>query len=118
MAALSGGREQGQVDFSTLGLRWGWDLRANGQQTAWLRLHGALGRRFASGDRQPQATLNWRGGEAFTISGLAVAKQTTVAALGVTARVSRNGLLYFGYEGTFAHQLRDQSLQVRGSLRF
>jgi len=118
VGALTGASESGRVDFSTVGLRFGIDLRGSGQEAAWLRLQGSIGRRFASGDRLPTATLNWRGGEPFTVSGLPVAKQATVASLGMTARISPNGALYFGYQGQYADTVRDHALQARYSLRF
>jgi len=118
IAALRGGSSHGRVDFSTAGVRWGMDLRSRGQSDAWLRLHGSAGRRFASGDRLPEATLNWRGGDVFTVSGVPVAKQSTVVSFGIAARVSRNGLLDLGYDGQFAGKVRDNGLRARYSLRF
>jgi len=118
VAALAAAKDSARVDFSTVGLRFGMDLRSSGQEADWLQLQGSIGRRFASGDRLPAATLNWRGGDAFTVNGLPVAKQTTVASLGVTARVTPNGSLYFGYDGQYADSVRDHALQARYSLRF
>ncbi|HVJ38277.1 MAG TPA: autotransporter domain-containing protein [Stenotrophomonas sp.] len=118
VAALTGAKESTRVDFSTAGLRFGVDLRSRGQDTGWLRLQGAIGRRRASGDLLPTATLHWRGGDPFTVSGLPLAKWTTVASLGVTARITRNGALYLGYQGQYADAVRDHALQARYSLRF
>ncbi|HVJ39451.1 MAG TPA: autotransporter domain-containing protein, partial [Stenotrophomonas sp.] len=117
-AALSGRSGRGRVDFSTVGLRWGMDLRGSGQQEPWLRLQGSVGRRFASGDLLPQATLHWRGGDAFTVSGVPVARQSTVVSLGVAARLSRNGVLDLGYDGQFAGKVRDHGVRARYTLRF
>jgi subtilase-type serine protease len=117
-AALSGRKGHGRVDFSTVGLRWGMDLRSSGQQESWLRLHGSAGRRFAAGDRLPETTLNWRGGDAFTVTGVPVAKQSTVVSLGIAARLGRNSVLDLGYDGQFAGEMRDNGVRARYSLQF
>jgi subtilase-type serine protease len=118
VAALTATRERARVDFATAGVRFGIDLHSRSQDTGWLRLQGAIGRRHASGDLVPTATLNWRGGDPFTVSGLPLAKWTTVGSLGVTARLTSNGSLYFGYQGQYAGAARDHALQARYSLRF
>jgi subtilase-type serine protease len=117
-AVLSGRKANSRADFSTLGLRWGMDMRGGGQQEAWLRLHGSVGRRFAFGDLLPATTLNWHDGDVFTVSGVPVAKQSTVVSLGVAARVSPHGVLDLGYDGQFAGKIRDNGMRARYSLRF
>ncbi|HEY5805258.1 MAG TPA: autotransporter domain-containing protein [Lysobacter sp.] len=118
VAALTGEAADTRVDLSTLGVRFNFNLKAAQQQDSWLSLRGGLGRRHASGDLAPAASVAWTGGGAFDVHGAPLAENATLAELGLGARVSRNGLLEFNYSEQFAEEARDYGLNARYSLRF
>ncbi|HVJ37312.1 MAG TPA: autotransporter domain-containing protein, partial [Stenotrophomonas sp.] len=100
------------------GLRFGFDLAARGQVQDWLSLRGSLAYQQANGDLTPSAQMQWQQGPGFTVWGAPLAKHSTLASLGVAARLSENSLLELNWHGAFASHARDNSLGLRYSMRF
>ncbi|MGO4223229.1 autotransporter domain-containing protein [Lysobacter sp. TAF61] len=118
VAALSGDVADTRVNLSTVGLRFNLNLKGARQEQDWLSLRGAVGRRHASGDLAPAASVAWQGGSAFDVHGAPLAENSTVAELGLGARVSRNGLLELNYSGQIADDARDYGINARYSINF
>ena len=100
------------------GLRFGFDLAARGQVQDWLSLRGSLAYQRAYGDLTPAAQMQWQQGPGFTVWGAPLAKRSTLAALGIAARLSEHGLLELNWRGALASRARDNSLGLRYSMRF
>ena len=125
-----GSREQGgeaplevapasqSIGLWTGGLRFGLDLAARGQAQRWLSLRGSLAYQRAHGDLTPTAQLQWQQGPGFSVSGIPLAKRSTLASLGVAARLSERSLLELDWRGAFASHAQDHGLSARYSLRF
>ena len=118
VAALAGQVEDSRVNLSTLGLRFNVNLKSAGQEDSWLSLRGGVGRRHASGDLTPVASLAWSGGGAFDVHGSPLAENATLVEVGLGARVSRNGLLELSYSGQLADEARDHGINARYSISF
>ncbi|HEY0503038.1 MAG TPA: autotransporter domain-containing protein, partial [Lysobacter sp.] len=118
VAALNGSGTDNRVNLSTLGLRFNVNLKGSQQQDSWLSLRGGIGRRHASGDVVPAATVAWDGGSAFTVHGAPLAEDATLAEVGLGARLSANSLLELSYSGQLADEARDHGVNARFSLKF
>ncbi len=106
------------VGLWSAGLRFGFDLAARGQVQDWLSLRGSLAYQRASGDLMPAARMQWQEGPHFTVWGTPLAKRSTLASLGLAARLSEHGLLELNWRGAFASRARDNSVGLRYSMRF
>ncbi|HEY9255128.1 MAG TPA: S8 family serine peptidase [Stenotrophomonas sp.] len=100
------------------GLRFGFDLAGRGQVQDWLSLRGSLAYQRAEGDLTPAAKMQWRQGPGFTVWGAPLAKNSTLASLGLAARLTEHSLLELNWRAAFASNARDNSLGLRYSMRF
>jgi subtilase-type serine protease len=117
-AALTGRGADARVDLSTIGVRFGANLKGSGQEQTWLSLRGGLGYRKAGGDRQSEVDVAWTGGGVFNIHGAPIADHATLLDLGFAARLSRNSLLEIGYSGQLADEASDHGASARFSVQF
>jgi len=117
-AALAIARARQNLRLWTGGMRFGVDLAARGQQQQWLSLRGSLAYQRANGDLTPTARMQWQQGPGFTVWGVPLARRSTLAALGIAARLSPRSLLQLDWRGTFASHARDHGVGARYSLRF
>ncbi len=105
-AALSGQRNSDKQTSSTLGLR---------AQTAFLlgqtvgQLRATLGWRHAFGEVTPQSTMAFDGGQAFTVAGAPIARNTALAELGADIAISRNATLGLNYSGEYGGGNREHA---------
>jgi subtilase-type serine protease len=114
--AVAGARQA--VRLWSGGLRLGFDLAGRGQVQDWLSLRGSLAYQRAQGDLTPAARMQWQDGPGFTVWGAPMAKHSTLAALGIAARLSEYGLLELNWRGAFASHARDNGAGLRYSVRF
>ena len=117
-AALRGNVPDTATRIGTAGLRFNHALNSRGQPQAALQVHGGVGYRRAWGDRDQAAALAWTGDDRFAVRGAAIAAQTVVAELGLSARLSPRNQLELGYNGQFGSQSRDHGLTARWSVQF
>lgn len=117
-AALSGQAADTRTTLATAGLRFDRGLKASWQQDAWLHVVGGVGYRKAFGDRDQVADLALAGGDAFQVTGAAIADNAVVAELGLSAWLSSRQQLELGYNGQFGNEGRDHSINARWSLQF
>ncbi len=118
VAPLQVARAQQAIGLSTGGLRFSLDLAARGQVQRWLSLRGSLAYQRAHGDLTPVAQLQWQEGPGFSVWGVPVAKRSTLATIGVTARLSEHSLLELDWRGAFASHAHEHGIGARYSLRF
>lgn len=117
-AALSGTVGDTATTLATAGVRFDAGLKAAFQQDAWLRLVGGVGYRRATGDRNGQAALAFKGGDRFSVGGAPIAAGAVVAELGLSAWLTARQQLELGYNGEFGDTSRDHGLNARWSVRF
>jgi outer membrane autotransporter protein len=115
VTALQTDKSTNNVTFSTLGLR--------GEHTFDLRstkatLIGSVGWRHAMGDITPTATQRFATGNAFTVSGVPIARNSAVIETGLDVAVSDNATLNVSYMGQLASGARDHGVRGNLSVRF
>lgn len=111
LAALYGQGANTNVTFSTLGARTSMDFDLGGMSAT---ARASLGWRRGFGDLTPQMTSALLGSAAFTVTGVPVARNATLAELELDLRVAPRATLRVAYSGQFASKMKDQS--VRASL--
>ncbi|QNK69232.1 autotransporter domain-containing protein [Variovorax sp. PAMC26660] len=111
LAALYGSGTDTNVTFSTLGARTSMDFELAGVGAT---ARASLGWRHGFGDLTPQMTSTLLGSAPFTVTGVPVAKNATLAELELDLRVAPRATLRLAYSGQFASKMKDQS--VRASL--
>ncbi|MDO5604793.1 MAG: autotransporter domain-containing protein [Paracoccus sp. (in: a-proteobacteria)] len=114
-AALSSAAVTNSASFATLGIRAGADLAAQGVDG---RLSGMVGWQRAFGDLAPAASHAFGGGDAFTVYGAPVARNTGLVELGLDMAVSPAAHLNIGYGGRFGSAGKDHSVRAGFSMRF
>lgn len=114
-AALSGRGDRTSVGYSTLGLRASTSFALQGMD---LTLRGALAWRHAFGDVDPAATLAFSGGNAFSISGLPIAKNAALVEAGLDLAISKNTTLGISYNGQLASDAQDHAFKANLAVRF
>ncbi|MFX7883240.1 autotransporter domain-containing protein, partial [Acinetobacter baumannii] len=77
-----------------------------------------LGWRYAFGDVTPLASLALAGGNAFTISGVPIARDAAVIEAGLDFAVSPTAIFGITYGGQFGARLSDQMVKANLNLRF
>jgi subtilase-type serine protease len=118
LAALSLKGDTQKANFGTAGLRVDTSLAGTGQQQNWLNLHATLAYRRASGDTTPTALATLSGDGSFSVDGTALARNATIAEIGLAARLSPNSLFEVGYNGLFAGEAHDAGVNARFSVQF
>jgi subtilase-type serine protease len=114
-AALRGRGAGTDVTFATLGARASMDFELGGMSAT---ARASLGWRRGFGDIAPQVTAVMFGGTPFTVTGVPVARNATLAELELDVRVSPRATLRLAYGGQFASRTRDQSLRANLDWKF
>ncbi|WP_165488561.1 MULTISPECIES: autotransporter outer membrane beta-barrel domain-containing protein [Dyella] len=114
-AALNVDAATSRQTYATLGVRGLAVLGAKGE----FALEGSLGWQHAWGDHLPKDTMRFLdGGDAFTVTGMAVAKDAMAVSAGIDLALTSNLILSGGYRGQFAGSAKDQSVNLLLSLTF
>jgi len=114
VAALSADARSSQVNLATAGTRF---QLAFGEGGGW-QLRAGLGRRFASGDRQPLASMALGGGDVFVVQGAPLARATTLLQAGIVKALGAENWLALDYSGQFGDQARDHAIRANWSMSF
>ncbi len=114
-AALNGHSDSNKQTASTLGLRGLMNFTV-GQTEG--RLQATLGWRHAFGDVQPQSTMSFDGGQAFTVAGAPIARDAALAELGVETALTRNATIGLNYSGQFGGGNRENAGSVHMTWRY
>jgi outer membrane autotransporter protein len=114
-AALTSQSSNTDATFTTLGLRASTDL---GLGEVKATAHGTLGWRHAFGDITPTSTLAFAGGDAFTIAGVPVAKDSAVIEAGFDLQMSANATLGLSYAGQFGGGAVDNGARANLNVKF
>ncbi|WP_421917298.1 autotransporter outer membrane beta-barrel domain-containing protein [Mesorhizobium sp.] len=101
--------------FTTLGLRGSTDFALGGIDAT---ARGTLGWRHAFGDVTPTSTLAFAGGDAFTIAGVPIARDTAVVEAGLDLKMSANATLGVSYDGQFGGRAADNGAKANLNVRF
>ena len=111
-AALDAQSQRSLLASTTLGVRLHRDVRWGHTQG---HLRATLGWQRAWGDRTPQSTLSFAGGQSFTVAGTMQSRNTAVLGLEAEVALSRSIALSLGYQGELARGQRDHTgkLQLR-----
>lgn len=114
-AALHASGQTTETTFTTLGLRAasGFEL---GRAQAMAR--GSLGWRHALGDVRPVATQAFSVGAAFTVAGVAIARDSAVIEAGLDLQVTPRTVLGLAYQGQLASAARDHGVRANLAIRF
>ncbi|WP_233235904.1 autotransporter-associated beta strand repeat-containing protein [Bordetella sp. LUAb4] len=97
-AALHAGSDRTHVTTSTMGLRGRLDTEIAGQPA---RLRASLGWRHAMGGVDPERSMAFDTGPAFTVQGAPIARNALVTEVGAEMAVSRSATLGVSYSGQF-----------------
>lgn len=103
------------VTFTTLGLRAEHRLTL-GSVAATLR--GTAGWRHAFGDITPTNTQSFLTGDAFTIAGSAIARDSAVIGVGLDVDFTPQATLSLLYNGQLTRSVQDHGFKVDLSIRF
>ena len=114
-AALSGRSGNTDVTFSTLGLRAEHRLSAGATEAT---LRAAVGWRHAFGDTTPTARHGFSAGDAFTVAGVPIAKNSAIVEAGVDLSLTPNATFGFSYAGQLARSSRDHGVKANLAIRF
>ncbi|MDR2858621.1 MAG: autotransporter domain-containing protein [Novosphingobium sp.] len=114
IAALTSNGAKADVTFTTLGARVAAGL--GGRTT----LKGMAGWRHAFVDQKaPLATMAFlTGGDAFTVAGVPIAKDTVVVDAGIDFAVSQRANLGLRYNGQYGNGLTDNGARLNFSVKF
>ncbi|MEI9406645.1 autotransporter domain-containing protein [Mesorhizobium argentiipisi] len=114
-AALTSASSTTSATFTTLGLRASTGLTlGNIEATA----RGTLGWRHAFGDVTPTSTFAFPGGDAFTIAGVPVARDSVVIEAGFDLPISASATLGLSYTGQFGSHNADNGVKANLDLKF
>lgn len=114
-AALTGTSGSTDVTFTTLGLRAGHNLAPSRVDA---NLNGMVGWRHASGDTTPQSTHAFSAGDAFTIAGAPIAKDSAVIEAGLDLNLTPNATFGLVYTGQLARKARDHGFRANFRMLF
>ena len=114
-AALSGSSGKTDVTFTTLGVR-GEHALTLGAVDATLR--GMVGWRHAFGDVTPETTHAFSAGDAFSITGTPIARNSAVIEAGLDLDLSPKATFGLSYIGQISHIAQDHGFRADLSVRF
>jgi subtilase-type serine protease len=114
-AALSAAADDNQITTSTIGLRWSVNWPDNDLP---VTLSGMLGWRHIAGDVTPTSNLAFVGGSPFIIEGVEMPRDSLVAKLGISAKLSKSARLTLSYSGEFGKGLQSSSAQMNVAASF
>lgn len=113
--ALAARSQNTEVTFATLGLRAEHTLSAGAKEAA---VRGMVGWRHAFGDTTPAATHGFSAGEAFTVAGVPIAKDSAVLEAGVDVSLTPSATFGFSYAGQLAGSARNHGVRAELAIRF
>jgi fibronectin-binding autotransporter adhesin len=114
-AALHAGSQTTGVTFTTLGLRASASLVLAGIATT---ARGTLGWRHAFGDTSPLSTQAFSAGNAFTVAGVPIAKNSVLVEAGLDMALTGSATLGLSYTGQIASSARQHSIKANLNVRF
>lgn len=114
-AALSVNSETTSTTFTTLGLRASAPLQF-GATTASLR--GTLGWRHAYGDITPESTQYFAGSNAFTVEGVAIAKDAALVEAGFDVAITEASTFGLSYVGQFGSDTTQNGFNATLNVKF
>ncbi|QDY71398.1 autotransporter domain-containing protein [Qingshengfaniella alkalisoli] len=115
ISALSVDSSTTGVTFTTLGLRGEHSL-TRGTVDATLR--GMIGWRHAFGDAVPESTHAFSVGDAFTIGGAPIARNSAVIEAGLDLSLTPEATFGLSYQGQIASDAHDHGVKANLSIRF
>lgn len=113
--ALRGAKATQRLTFATLGLRGEHEFTLGGMPAT---VSGTLGWRHAFGRAAPDASLRFAGGDAHTVAGVPIARNSAVVEAGLGLQLSRQATLAVSYAGQIASGARDHGVRAMLSARF
>jgi outer membrane autotransporter protein len=114
-AALSVNSDTTNATFTTLGLRAS-ALVQLGATTA--NLKGTLGWRHAYGDITPESTQYFAGSNAFTVEGVAIAKDAALVEAGFDVAITEASTLGLSYVGQFGNDTTQNGFNATLNVKF
>ncbi|TPK96254.1 MULTISPECIES: autotransporter domain-containing protein [unclassified Mesorhizobium] len=114
-AALTSASSTTNATFTTLGLRASTDVALGGMNAT---ARGTFGWRHAFGDVTPTSTFAFAGGNAFTIAGVPIARDSVVIEAGFDVPMSANATLGLSYSGQFGSHTADNGAKANLSVKF
>ncbi len=114
-AALWGSSDNTDVTFTTLGLRAEHGLSIGAAEAT---LRGTVGWRHAFGDTTPTARHRFSAGEAFTVAGVPIAKDSAVLEAGVDVKLTSRATFGLSYAGQLSGSTRDHGVQANLAVTF
>lgn len=114
VSALNGQDGNTNTLFTTLGVRASTSFDIGSTATT---LHGTAGWQHAAGD-DPESVLAFTGGDAFTIRGAPIAKDTAIVRVGLEFAVAPNATLGVAYSGQLATGVSDNGVTGNLSIKF
>lgn len=114
-AALAVRSKTTNTTFSTLGVRAEHTLTVGSTEAT---LNASLGWRHAYGTTTPTSTHAFSAGNAFTIAGVPIAKNSALIEAGVDLRLSPTSAISLSWEAQQASKARDNSVKVNFTTRF
>jgi outer membrane autotransporter protein len=116
IAALSVDSQTVNTTFTTLGVRFSSAFSLGSVQTV---ARGGLGWQHAYGDTSPTSThVFTAGGDAFTVSGVPIAKDVAVLEVGMDLKVAPNATLGISYTGQYGSDARENGFNARLGVKF
>ncbi|WP_244661790.1 autotransporter outer membrane beta-barrel domain-containing protein [Mesorhizobium huakuii] len=114
-AALTSAGSTTDATFTTLGLRGSTDFALGGIDAT---ARGTLGWRHAFGDVTPTSSFAFAGGNAFTIAGVPIARDSAIIEAGIDMKMSPNATLGLSYTGQFGGGTVDNGARANLSVKF
>ncbi|WP_281004840.1 autotransporter outer membrane beta-barrel domain-containing protein [Mesorhizobium hawassense] len=114
-AALTSASSTTDATFTTLGLRGSTDVALGGINAT---ARGTLGWRHAFGAVTPTSSFAFAGGDAFTIAGVPIARDSVVIEAGFDLPLSANATLGLSYAGQFGADSADNGAKATLDARF
>ena len=114
-AALQADRQDTHTTYSTLGLRSSARFELGGREAT---VRGTLGWRHAFGDVTPSSTQAFSAGNAYTVTGVPIARNAALIEAGVDVNVARNATVGLSYNGMLASGARQHGVKANFVLRF
>ena len=114
-AALSASSDTMDTSFSTLGLRASTDFFLG---TVATTVRADIAWRHAYGDITPVSTASFVGSNAFTVSGLPIAKDAALIEAGLDFKLTDATTLGLSYNGQFASGAMQNGLNAKFSVGF
>ncbi|GGA41680.1 autotransporter domain-containing protein [Pelagibacterium lentulum] len=114
-AALSSASQTTDTTFTTIGLRAEHNLTLGAMPAT---LSGTIGWRHGIGDTAPTATHGFSAGDAFTVTGSQVARETLVLEAGFDLELSETAVFGLSYHGQIAADAQDHGFKANLAIRF